>query len=519
MQTVTPSFRTASQAKIRKPIAKAEVSWTKTVPSTVTFFTIGVSLIGGSHVIKGDDNDIANYTEYDFDDETTHIESIEVDRYLDEPIMSVARSVADIVLDNTSGRFTPDGGSDIDDNIKVQRVIKLQFGFDYGTEELIQKFVGINVDYPKLDVLNKRISLHALDFGFQLWDKQVKNTAMFTDTTTDLIIKQLLIDQGVPLDLLRLDAGINVIPFAYFYKGQNLGNAIAKLCEADLGRFYVDEEGYFIFQSRDTWTRSPYNTSVITIDQDMVIREENPNTDMIINAVEVTGEPRQVGALQLVWSQLVPIEIPADSTVTFFADYFDPMYAVTTPTPLGPTSKFTAGFANDANDDSATDYVEITTFTNFATATKVSVTNNRTDISVWLTRFVIFGQPAVKTGQIFADAEDEDSIAEFGRHLVTITNDFVQSEDFAGTIAQVLIDDRSDISNYKKLIIRGLPQLQLGDRVTLESDGNQYHVLRSTLKFTGAGGLTQDLVLVSRTINTYFRIGISTIGGSDIISP
>lgn len=519
MQTVTPSFTTASQGKVRKPISKAEISWTKTVPASVTFFTIGVSAIGGAHVIKGDDNDIAHYTNYHYEDETDYVESIEIDRFLEEPVMSVARAVADIVLDNNTDRFTPNGGSAIDDYIKVQRIIKLQLGFDYGTQELIQKFVGVNVDYPKLDVIGKRVALHALDFGYQLWDKQVKNTTMFSDTRSDLIIKQLLLDQGVPPEKLRIDAGINIIPFAYFYKGQNLGNIIAKICEAELGRFYVDEEGYFIFQSRDAWSRSPYNTSVLTIDKDMVIKEENPNDDNVINAVEVTGEPRRVGGLQLVWSQIAPIEIEAGSSVTFFVDYMDPMFSVETPGRLSNTSSFAAGYINDVNDDSASSYCEITTFTNFATSTKVTVTNNRTDVSIWLTKLDIFGRPAVKTGQIYGDAEDEDSIAEFGRHLVQINNDYIQDDAFATTLSQILVDDRKDISNYKRLTIRGLPQLQLGDRVTLESDGNQYNILRIRSKFTGPEGLTQQLTLVNRTIQTYFRIGISTIGGEDIISP
>lgn len=519
MQTVSASFTTASQAALRKPIAKAEISWTKQIDPAIDFFTIGVSLIGGADVIKGDVNDISHNEDYVFENESIYVESIEIESKLEEPVMSVARTMADVVLDNNTDRFTPDGGSSIDDYIRTQRIIRLSLGFDYGSQEFVQKFIGVNVDYPTLDITNKRVSIHALDWAFLLWDKEVQRTAMFVNQTTDIILRDLLVAVGVPPDKLRLNQGINVIPFAYFYKGQNLGNIIKKLCEAELGIFYVDEEGNFIFLSRDAWTRSPYNTSVFTIPQASIVSQRNPNTDMIINAVEVRGKPRQLGQNQLLWSLLQPIEIAAGDTYRFFIDYTDPVYDIDIPTPLGVTSKFKAGFANDITDFSATEYCEVTSFTKFATSSLIGITNNNASNSIWVTQLDIFGQPARVVGGVFGTAEDDDSIDEFGRHLIQIENDFIQSDDFANTTAQLLVSDRSDISNYKELVIRGIPQLQLGDRVTLSTDGEEYHILRSRLKLTGDDGLVQELTLVSRVINSYFRVGISTIGGDDLIGP
>jgi len=106
VQTVTEEFDTASKAKIRRPVAGLGVSWLRNYEGH-DWFTIGTSTIGGGDVIKGEDNVVPESDNYDYIDETEYLMSMEYDRYFDEPVFSVARSVCDVILDNNSDRFLP----------------------------------------------------------------------------------------------------------------------------------------------------------------------------------------------------------------------------------------------------------------------------------------------------------------------------------------------------------------------------------------------------------------------------
>ena len=158
MQTVSAGFTTASTAKVRKPVHKTEISWTKGLNPNYGYFTIGVSTIGGTDIIPGNGSAANEFAFFNFADETSYVESIEIDRFFDKP-SSVARAAIDIVLNNATGRFDLDGA--LGANIKQNRPVRLSIGFN-GTE-LITLFCGQIADFPKLDTQNKTLTVHGLD--------------------------------------------------------------------------------------------------------------------------------------------------------------------------------------------------------------------------------------------------------------------------------------------------------------------------------------------------------------------
>ena len=120
-------------------------------------------------------------------------------------------------------------------------------------------------------------------------------------------------------------------------------------------------------------------------------------------------------------------------------------------------------------------------------------------------------------GGLYYRYQDDTSVAEYEENVATIDNDFIQNTSFANSISQFLVNQRKDANDYLELTVRGQPHLQIGDLVTRNS--LTYYINRIVTKLNASDGLIQELVLVSRNISDYFTIGVSTIGGVDIIAP
>ena len=503
MQTVTDVFKSAAVAKNRFPAASAFISWLREYEGA-DWFTIGISSIGGPDVIKGDNNVIAEADNYSYNEETGYLMSIEYDRWLEEPVFSVARALFDVILDNNDDRFTPGFDPEIGDFIATRRPIRAYVGFNFsGINQLIQQFVGMVIDYPKVDKVNKTLTLHGIDFSESLWTRPLEETTLFADQRTDEILSSLLQTAGLATDQFVLDEGFITIPFAFFEKGDKIGQIIAKLCEAEQGQFYADELGTYHFENRTHWLNAPHTIPQLTITDDMVISESAPRTDNIINTVEITASPRAVvAANEKVWDMPdTRLVAKNGGTLEFFITYDDPMYSVVTPTPgVGASSYFTANSQSDGGGTPMTSDFEIITWDVFSKATKVVVRNNNVSTDGYLTELIVFGKPAKISQELYIKMSDQDSIGIYEEHVLKIENDYIQEYETAKSIATSILNNRKDPANYLELKIAGQPHLQLGDRVT--RSGEDYFITRIKTSFTAAGGLVQTLNLVKRTIST-----------------
>lgn len=112
MQTVSSTFNTKAQGSMRKLKTNLLMSFPRVYQPSVQFFTIGVSTIGGTHIIKGDGSVVSEWDKYQYDDYSYRIKSIEVTR-TEEEINSTSLAQADIVLENHDNYFTPNCGSAI----------------------------------------------------------------------------------------------------------------------------------------------------------------------------------------------------------------------------------------------------------------------------------------------------------------------------------------------------------------------------------------------------------------------
>ena len=528
MQTVSSNFTTRTSDDIRKIHARLLMSFTKTANPATRFFTVGISSVGVTDPIApSTSTDINEWDKYQYDD-------YGIDRILDFEVTheqdllgSMIMGMADITLINTDDIFTPSVDVTIGDFVQSpKRPLRLYAGFN---NDAIPLFTGITEKAPNLSETKRTAQFHALDFISFIADIPLTEAVMFIDKRIDEIISDLLVDHaGLSINQFVLDTGITVIPFAYFKKDAKLGKVIQQLCESELATFFEDEEGKLRLWNRQHLTRAPFTTAQWDFDRNNCNEIDYPDSNNVINVVEVMSLVREVQANQKLWELANVIEIPAGGSVDIFADFRDdygdlPVISVDDPEYIvGATTSYYA--TNEFSDGTGATYsadITLDSTSRFGTAYKM-VFSNDAAIPVYLTALELFAIPAKVVNEIFLRLQDSTSVTKYEEQIHTIENDFIQTQTFANSIAAMLIADRSEPSQVRSIeVTKGVPQLQIGDLVNFD-DGNgsdTYTVQKKETRISVRGGLVQKLDIVQRTVVPYFTAGISAVGYSDVIAP
>lgn len=513
MQSVAAGFTAEARDSTRKIAHGVSLAWKKDLDPTISLFTIGVSTIGGSDVIAGPSGVQSAWNRYLYEDESDYVTSIDYERSLQMPIGGISKSLADVQLENTSGRFTPrfmGGDSALYTAVtKLKRPIIINAGFNYGgVDNTIPQFVGLTKRSPRIDMRSRTVELTAIDFIEFISNRYVDNTSMFTGLRSDEVLANLLAAQGFGTAQYELDYGINVINFGIFNKGDKIIDIIDKIVKAEMGHFYQDEEGVLRFENRQHWDSSPHNAVTQVIYTADVLESESPDEDHIINVVEIKSQPRAKQPNQLVFKLASPLEIPASSDKEFFVNFDDPMLAIDPPV-------FVANEQSDGSGTIRTANIGLKSSDEFAQAAKYVFNNNHTT-EVFITDLTIYGRPAKITTDLYYRTQDDSSVTAFDERPLTIENDYIQNSDWANSLSQLILNDFSDVENLQKIVIRAKPHLQLGDLISWQ--GRYWRIFGIKTQIDASIGFVQELSLLQRTIQTYFRIGISTIGGNDLIA-
>lgn len=515
MQSVIDAFSVEETAASRQIAQSVQVSWKKSLLSTIRVFTIGVSTIGGSDIIGGTDIYASAWNKYQYADESDYVTGISYERALNQPIGGMVKALADVRMDNTSGRFTPryaGGSSEIFTAVgKPRRPIIINAGFSLGGVELtVPQFVGVTNKSPKVDARNRSVQFEAEDFVGYLQNQFVDQSAMFTGLRSDQVIENLLVQAGFSTSQYELDYGINRIGFGEFKPGDRFGDIINKIAQAEFANFYQDEQGKLRFENRQHWTDYPHFNVQRVISTAQVLNNEIPNTDHIINVVEVKSQPRGKQAQQLVWKLNGTIEIPGSSTKEVFVNFDDPMLEILTP------QFYTANTTSSGSGTDVTSSVSVQSFTTFTRAAKI-IFSNSSSASAFITDMELYGRPAKVQQEIYYREQDSSSRTAYEERVYSIENEYIQDASWAQSFAKMVLQDFSEPENLQKLTIRAVPELQLGDLISWQ--GRYWRIFGIKTKLDASGGFVQDLDLLQRTPTTYFRIGISSIGGSDKIAP
>ncbi len=437
---------------------------------------------------------------------------VNYERELNMPLGGVTKALADATLDNTSQRYTPDymgGNGELYTAILPRRPMIINAGFDLdGIVDVLPQFVGITTELPKLSRKSGQAAIKGADFVDFLQNRFLDDTLMFTAQRTDQVIQTLLTDLGFATAQYDLDYGINQIPFGIFDPGARFSDIIDKLVQAENGHFYQDEEGVLRFENRQHWDSYPYYNVQQILPTAQVLDANLDGIDHIVNVVEVNAKVRTKQPKQLIWQSSSTIELAAGATIELFADFQDPVLAADDPNVVASTA------SSGGTDVSSS--IGLTYFYTFARSAKMRLQNN-TSATAFITNIAINGRPAQITSELYYREQRDLSVTAYEEHPIKIDNDYIQSQDWARSYAGLILRDFSQPENLIRLTIRALPQLSMGDLISWQ--GRYWRVYGIKTKISQTEGFLQELELLQRTIVTYFRIGISTIGGSDLIAP
>ena len=228
-ESIWTPFDAVTTATFRPVRARLYISWLRAVDINA-YATVGTSIIGGTDIIQGVGDVAINESDaYYYYDETVRVLRLEYERHLIEPLGGTAIAMADVVLDNTDLKFTPNYNSTIGTAIEPNRPMKMFIGFEVQGQETLIPIIEALTLQPEENKSNRTVKLTAYDFMKALNEKP-QETTIYVDQRSDEIIADILARAGVGSLNYQLDPGLNTIGFAWFEKGQTAGERIRKIC-------------------------------------------------------------------------------------------------------------------------------------------------------------------------------------------------------------------------------------------------------------------------------------------------
>jgi len=340
---------------------------------------------------------------------------------------------------------------------------------------------------------------------------------MYQDMRTDQILAALLVEFGISPTQYNFDIGFNNIAFAFFDKGSKFGDVVKKLMQAEMGRFFMDEEGVIRFKNRQNYSSSP----VWFFNETNIIDIQTSKQDDIVNVVEIKANVREVQANQKFWELQSAVRVPANSTLTIWADFEDPVTTVDDPEYItsADTSLYTTNTAEDGSGSAVAGSFALTDSTLFSKSFQMEFTNTNS-FDLFITTLELFARPAKIVKELYVREEDSTSVGKFDERVLTIENEFFNDEAEATSKAKIILDDEANYANTYVLTVKGNPALQIGDAVNVSVFGSaDVFVIKKFVNRWEAGKFSQTLTVKKKTFRTFFTIGISTIGGVDVIAP
>lgn len=493
-EAIWTAFDSMTTATVRRPKFKVYVAWTR-LSDVTNYAIVGSSIVGGTDIIQGTSvADINNADAFLYSDETDRVLRVEYERTIVEPLGGSTIALADILLDNSDGRFTPDMDSTIGTALRPNRPMKIFIGFEVqGQEKLISIIEGLTLSHPFEDKSGKTAKLQVYDYMRWL-NQKPQETTIYTNQRSDEIIADILARAGVGSSNYSLDTGLNTIAFAWFEKGQTAGERIRRICEAEEAIFYQDENGTLRFENRDKYSSAPFNNYVWTIEPDDILDWEGDNSSKIINRCIVKAQPRSVKGESEIWRDGIEEEINAGQTLTIWANFENPASDITSP---ASTTDYTAYSATGGTGTDLTASLSFVT-TEFTKSAKLEITNNHGSLKAYVNFLRLRGTPATVDYSIEQVFEDTVSITDYSENQVIIENDFIDSRTFASDIAQGIVRRYKNPRDRIILTVRGIPQLQLRDYVRVKDPNTITYKNYRVMRIQGIleeGGFTQKLYL------------------------
>lgn len=527
MQVVSSDFANAVAAPIIQPKPGLLISWLKNYDAAAKFFQLDHSYLDGPDPLKGNGGTPTFFDKYDYMNETEYMKNFRVTRKMSARPWGVIMATAEVTLDNTDKRFLPGFDATIGDYIKRDRPIKLSIGF--GTE-FITLFTGYT-ERPENSYVARTTELKCYDALTFLSTKKSELDA-FVSTGVKDIIEALLIEQGFSSSQFDIEESTQ-LPIGYLpVKDRIVTDIFAEICEAEGALMFVDERGVIRFWNRLHFAKNQTSVWDFTYSNLLDIGWDSTN---VVNDVLVTSKPMKPAAFNKIYELGEASDstmIPANSSKDIFIEFKDDLgtfTAISVDTPVYIDSNdggsvYATNYNKEGDGESGADYITLDSVYNFGNQYRMSFSNT-SDQPIYITQVQLFGQPAKVTQLETTPQINQTSIDEYGLNPddsgkeIEIKNDLVQDVSSANSLGYMLIQHFSDPMARMELPNFPVPQLQIGDAVTVhvQDTAQELHcfTMGQEIFFGVNANLTQKTFVEERPLTSYFQLDISHLDGPD----
>ena len=495
-------WATMATALVRYVRWKVEIAWKRTFSSSLVYARCGdaFSQVNGLHIVKGVTTPSTKPSLLEMWNETARVIRLEYDRKISEPLGGITSCLADIVLENTDNRFTPNHDSTIGTALLPKRPVTAEIGFYAdSTERNISIFKGLS-QMPEESKAGRTLTIPAKDY-VEFLNSYALEPAIYVDKRTDEIIEDILITAGFSAPSYELDEALNTPSFVHFDRDETAGDRIRVLCEAEEGHFFQDENAVLRYHNRRRYGVYPYTTSMWDINpSDIIAWETMPNTQ-IINKCTVRTQPRTVQDLQEVWRRHDEFTIAIGATATVLAKLSDPCLVIAG---LIATTDYTAYTGEDSTGLDKTADMVVTT-EGFATEVKITIKNNSGAL-VYIPLLKIRGKPATVEGPITATYEDSSSINKYDLQEFSFENDYIDDAVFALALVTHVVNKYKEPLRRVRLTVQGQPHFQVKDKVRVKDPDTSTFANYRIMQIQGTlseGLFIQDLIVRAIEDNEY----------------
>lgn len=521
MQAVSPSFHAKSQAGIRKHRWSLAMSFNKEFDDSRTFFTLDASMLDGTDVLAPvGDNPIQFWDFYEYVVYTDRAISLEWEREIDFPF-SVQSSTATTILNNFDNYFSSHTNSPINQYLIPGRPVKIFSGYD--GEPLLQQFVGLTQDKPELDQSARTAKFSSADYLTEIFKLQLSESIAMSNVRTDEVLAALFEQFGIESYQYELARGRNKIPFLFLQEGDSAADVIRAIMQAEGGQLWIDEQGIIRFDQR----LAPAEGPGFTFNDSNVVSITTTEDTEIINRVTIKSNIRAVQQLQPIHAgsgELSsptlsdPIAIAAGGTGTYSIKLSDPLNSYDE-----PVNGFLSGdswFTVTKKDGTSVPSGVSVTSSSLSVSTLTLTFTNANLYDIYMNAIEVYGEPAKVVDTIDYEAFDQDSIDQYGEHLLAIENDMFGSESNCESFAYTVIDAYSQFDSIIEMSVKGDPALQLSDIIWVDTTkiAGQFQIIKISNSIS-PDGVTQVLKAKRYDPRHWFMLDVSLLDGTDILAP
>jgi len=356
-----------------------------------------------------------------------------------------------LTLINDDGRYDPyNTNSPLYPNISPGKLAKIKVRDNSVSNTQYDVFAGRILDIIPVSTPGNNVVKVTLIDGLNELNQDTPSLAIQTSIDIDTAVGTLIDDSGY---YWGKNVGDSSITLTYWYAGEeSYATALDRLAQADLGVFFIAENGAATFVGRNTTV--PISIDITQADLLKEIAQGQP-WETLRDKVTVNVYPKVLRATGDIWTLQDKPAIAAGATSIYWASFaynYNSVPCQSIISPLATTDYTMNAQADGLGADMTGDFT--VTIVAFSKTAKVTITNNSASTG-YITLLKIRGDAL--------DTPDLTAIkAGTGKREFLLDNEWIQLITTAEAYAEYLQDSLSAIQHFPVIQFEDRPELQFG---------------------------------------------------------